>query len=57
MKRLVFKKWVEITLFIIGFIGFFMVAAFEWNSIIPYFVGLALMLIPTLLETIYGRED
>ena len=56
MKRLVFKKWVEITLFIIGFIGFFMVAAFEWNSIIPYFVGIALMLIPTLLETIYGRN-
>lgn len=54
--RLVFKKWVEVALFIIGFIGFFMVAAFEWNSIIPYLIGLALIVIPTLLETIYGRN-
>ncbi len=56
MKKLVFKKWVEILLFIIGFIGLFMIAAFEWESFIPYLIGMALIAIPTSLEVMYGRN-
>ena len=56
MKRLVFKKWVENLLLILTAIGWFIVAAFEWNSIIPYVIGLLLMLIPSLLVGAYGKS-
>lgn len=56
MKRLVFKKWVEVVLFIMGFTGLFIVCAFEWESLIPYIVGLVMLAIPTTLEIFYGRN-
>lgn len=56
MKKLVFKKWVEVLLMVIGFSGFFMVAAFEWNSILPYLLGIAMIMFATGMEAMYGRN-
>lgn len=56
MKRLVFKKNVERANALMGFIGLFMVAAFEWNSIIPYIIGLSMLLGAWILGGLYGRD-
>lgn len=56
MKKLVLKKWVEVSLMVIEFFGLFMIAAFEWNSFLPYLIGFSLMAIPALLEVAYGRN-
>lgn len=55
MKRLVLKKWVELLLVGISFIGLFIVAAFEWNTIVPYLIGMTLLVIPSIIEFLYGR--
>ena len=56
MKKLVFKKWVEVLLIVLQFIGLFMVAAFEWNSLLPYLIGLGLIFVSGTLEVMYGRN-
>lgn len=56
MKKLVLKKWVEVSLMVIEFIGLFMVAAFEWNSILPYLLGIAMIMFATGMEAMYGRD-
>lgn len=56
MKKLVFKRWVEVINYLIGFSGLFMCAAFEWNSIIPYLIGISLMISAWLLGGLYGRD-
>lgn len=55
MKRLVLKRWVELLLVGISCIGLTMVAAFEWNSPLPYLIGMALLVIPSIIEFLYGR--
>ena len=56
MKRLVFKKWVEVVLMVIEVVGLMMMAAFEWNSFMPYIIGMSLLIVPALLEVAYGRN-
>lgn len=56
MKKLVLKRWVEVVLMILEFIGLFMMAAFEWNTFIPYLIGFSLLAIPAMLEVMYGRN-
>jgi hypothetical protein len=55
MKRLVFKKWVEVTLTIIWALGLFIIAAFDWNTMLPYLIGFIMMVLPLILIIIYGR--
>ena len=57
MKRLVFKKWVEVVNAIVCTIGLVIIAAFEWDSIIPYIIGLAMMFGSSILEGMYGRNE
>lgn len=57
MKKLVFKKWVSYLLLILFALGWFIVGAFEWNSFIPYIVGICLMVLTSTLEFIYGRGE
>jgi hypothetical protein len=54
MKRLVLKKWVEVTLIIILALGFF-IAATDWNTMLPYLIGFMMMVIPLILIIMYGR--
>ena len=56
MKRLVFKKWVEILFIFIMTLGLFIIAAFEWNSIIPYLIGISLIILSEIMLSIYGRS-
>lgn len=56
MKRLVFKEWVERVNILVGFIGLFICAAFEWDSIIPYLIGMSMMLGTWVLGGLYGRD-
>lgn len=56
MKKLVFKKWVEVVLMVIEVVGLIMMAAFEWNSFIPYLIGFSLLAVPAMLEVMYGRN-
>ena len=56
MKRLVFKKWVEVVNMIICTLGLVIIAAFEWNSIIPYIIGLSMLFGSSILEGMYGRD-
>ena len=55
MKKLVFKKWVEVLLIGIFALGWFIVGAFEWNSFIPYVIGILMMLSAGMLEAMFGR--
>lgn len=57
MKRLVFKKWVEVVNMIICTLGLVIIAAFEWNSIIPYIIGLVMLFGSSILEGMYGRNE
>ena len=57
MKKLVFKKWVSYLLLVLFALGWFIVGAFEWNSFIPYIVGICLMVLTSSLEFIYGRGE
>ena len=57
MKKLVFKKWVSYLLLVLFALGWFIVGAFEWNSFIPYIVGICLMVLTSTLEFIYGRGE
>lgn len=56
MKRLVFKKWVEYLVVFNLALGWFIVGAFEWESIIPYLIGLFMMISSGTLLTLFGRE-
>lgn len=57
MKKLVFKKWVSYLLLGLFALGWFIVGAFEWNSFIPYIIGICLMVLTSTLEFIYGRGE
>ena len=56
MKRLVFKKNVERANALMGFTGLFICAAFEWNSFIPYLIGMGMLLTAWVLGGLYGRD-
>lgn len=57
MERLVFKKWVEYLVMFMFVVGWFIVAAFEWETFIPYIIGLLLMIGNGILLTLFGRDD
>lgn len=56
MNNLVFKKWVEVVNVSIGTIGLIVIAAFEWQSIIPYIIGFLMLGTSAILEAMYGRD-
>lgn len=57
MERLVFKKWVEYLVMFMFVVGWFIVAAFEWETFTPYIIGLLLMIGNGILLTLFGRDD
>lgn len=57
MNNLVFKKWVEVLLIGIFALGWFIVGAFEWNTWIPYVIGILMMFGAGTLEALFGRGE
>lgn len=57
MKKLVFKKWVEVLLIGIFALGWFIVGAFEWPTFTPYIIGILMMLSAGMLEAMFGRGE
>lgn len=56
MKKLVFKKWVEVVLAFICAVGIFLIGGFEHHDFSLYIYGILLFSIPIILELKYGRD-
>jgi len=56
MKRLVFKKWLDILNNIVCALGLFIMCAFEWPTFTPYIIGLLMFGVSGILGAMYGRD-
>lgn len=56
MKRLVFKKWVELLMILIIANGIYLIGILEHNSLGLYIYGTLLVVVPSFLLVKYGRN-